>query len=221
MSNPILLVANGDIQNAEWLNSVLSREYTAIIGVDGGTNHLLDHHVTPDIVVGDLDSLNKEAIKILEENWVNIFSFSGNKDETDLELALLYFANQPNWSELSAVILGAHGGRLDHEIANLMLLTHPKLQNRKIQLINEHETTFLVTSSVDIHGRSGDTVSLIPLKGDAHMESTTNLKWPLNNSVLKFGPARGVSNIMTASKAAVSVRSGMVLCIHTESSWER
>lgn len=221
MINPILLVANGDITNLDWFKTTLKREYSAIIGVDGGTNHLLQLDIIPDIVVGDLDSLNLEAMKSLEDNWVNIFKANEEKDETDLELALLYYAESNAWQGHPAVVLGGHGGRLDHEIANLMLLTHPKLQERHIELREEHQTTFLISTRSEIHGRAGDTVSLIPLKGDALIKNTENLKWPLINSVLKFGPARGVSNVMTSSNATVAIESGLVLCIHTESSWDR
>ncbi|MEM9773985.1 MAG: thiamine diphosphokinase [Chloroflexota bacterium] len=221
MSNSVLFVANGDIPNKKWFKAALSREYSAIVGVDGGTNYLLQFDVIPDVVVGDLDSLDPAAIKILEDNWVNVFRSNPEKDETDLEIALLYYANLPAWKMSSAVILGAQGGRLDHEIANLMLLTHPNLQQRRIEIRDEHQTTFLISERAEIYGRAGDTVSLIPLKGDSLIKNTTNLKWPLIDSLLKFGPARGVSNVMTASSSTVEIESGLVLCIHTESSWDR
>ncbi|MFT5194338.1 MAG: thiamine pyrophosphokinase, partial [Candidatus Promineifilaceae bacterium] len=118
-------------------------------------------------------------------------------------------------------IYGAQGGRLDHEIANLMLLTHPKLAGKDVRLHAPHQTTFLILATTEIHGRSGDTVSLIPLKGDAHIKQTQGLKWELSNSTLKFGPARGISNVMTASSSTVTVESGLVLCIHTDREWQR
>lgn len=221
MKKPITLVANGDIHNLDWLKQRLERGSQTLIGVDGGANYLLGLDLIPDIVLGDLDSLSAEYVNRLEQNWVNIFKFESEKDETDLELALVYAADQPQWAGLTIDVYGAHGGRFDHEIANLMLLTHPKLVNHQIRFIAPHQTSFIITSSAEIHGRAGDTVSLIPLKGDSVIKETTQLKWPLINSTLKFGPARGVSNEMTASVASVELAEGMVLCVHTESSWKR
>lgn len=221
MHKPIILIANGDLQDDKWLDFALEKDAEAIIGVDGGVNYLLARDIIPDIVIGDLDSISKEHIQLLESNWVNIFRFRQEKDETDLELALLYVADQPTWSESPLHVYAALGGRLDHEIANLLLLTHPKLINRKIQYLSPFQTTFLIAGKAEIHGRAGDTISLIPLRGDAEIKMTENLKWPLINSTLKFGPARGVSNEMTASNCRVAIESGIVLCVHTDNQWKR
>ncbi len=221
MQKPIILVANGDIADQTWLKSVLLREPMAIIGVDGGANYILELDVIPDIVLGDLDSMSSEHKRLLEQNWVNIFQFDPEKDETDLELALLYVAENQQWDGSMVEVYGAHGGRFDHEIANLMLLTHPALLERDIRLKAPHQTSFLITDKAEVNGRAGDTVSLIPLNGDSVIKRTVNLKWELIDSTLKFGPARGVSNVMTASQSTIEVESGIVLCVHTERSWDR
>ncbi|MFK7802667.1 MAG: thiamine diphosphokinase [Anaerolineae bacterium] len=218
----ISLVANGDINDLDWLkNAVTQSKGSTTIGVDGGTNYLLKADIIPDIVIGDMDSLSAEHLQQLKDNWVNVFQFNKDKDETDLELALLYVTEQPDWEDIDIHVYGAQGGRLDHEIANLMLLTHPRLQTRNIRLHAPHQTTFLIADTATIHGRAGDTVSLIPLKGDAQIAETENLKWPLINSTLKFGPARGISNVLTAANGSVTIESGLVLCIHTDSNWTR
>ena len=117
MQSPILLVANGDFQNLDWLRSQLSRERTALIGVDGGANQIIQLNILPDIVLGDFDSVLPDHIKHLEDNWVNIFRFEPHKDETDLELSLIYIAENPQWQTCPVEIFGAMGGRFDHELA--------------------------------------------------------------------------------------------------------
>ena len=221
MLPPLFLVANGDISDLDWLKSNLNRQNSAILGVDGGTNYILDAGFIPDIVIGDLDSISEAHIKYLEDNWVNIFRHQKDKDETDLELALVYVANNPPWHDVPIEIFGGMGGRFDHEIANLMLLTHPLLSDLDIRLRTPFQSSFIITKQSTIKGRAGDTVSLIPLKGDALISKTENLKWELINSTLKFGPARGVSNTMTSSVASIELERGLVLCVHTESSWQR
>jgi thiamine pyrophosphokinase len=67
----------------------------------------------------------------------------------------------------------------------------------------------------DISGAAGDTVSLIPLNGTARGVRTEGLYYPLRDEDLYFGPARGVSNVMNGEQAAVMLREGVLLVVHT------
>jgi thiamine pyrophosphokinase len=88
-------------------------------------------------------------------------------------------------------------------------------------LIAPYQRAWLITAESDINGRTGDTLSLIPLGGDVYIEATDGLKWPLRDEILTFGPARGVSNLLTADIATVRLRYGRLLCIHTQQAWQR
>jgi thiamine pyrophosphokinase len=57
-------------------------------------------------------------------------------------------------------------------------------------------------------------VSLIPLGGDVKIGRTSGLKWGLEDEMLRFGPARGISNVMLGETAVVEVEAGMLLCVH-------
>jgi thiamine pyrophosphokinase len=176
----------------------------------------LDH--APDVVIGDLDSLPDGARSWLDGTSAQVISFPPAKDETDLELALMHVANS---FDGEIWILGALGGRLDQTLANILLLAHPALKERHVRLVNRHERAWLVSAETEIRGTAGDTVSLIPLGDDVNVGATTGLRWPLQNEQLLLGPARGVSNVMTADLATVTVRSGRLLCIHTQQQWQR
>ncbi len=213
----ILIVANGDMPTAEWLRvQVDSADF--IIAADGGTNHLHKIDRLPDLVVGDLDSVSAETLAWLEKGEVTVRQVAAEKDETDLELALLYATAH---SEDAICICAAFGGRVDQEIANIMLLTHPNWLQREIRLIAPHQSAWVFTDSSEICGSIGDTLSLIPLAGDAIVANTMGLKWELQNSTLKFGPARGVSNILTAERANVKLTNGIVLCVSIKKRWQR
>ena len=93
-----------------------------------------------------------------------LWSIQLAKDETDLELALLYAVEQ---DADPIIILGALGGRLDQTLANILLLTIPALIGRDVRLIDGPQTAFVVREQATIHGKAGDTVSLIPLGGAA------------------------------------------------------
>ncbi len=205
-----LIFANGEMKIGEWIRPYLQKA-TAVIAADGGTKHLHKLGRLPDLVIGDLDSLNDDLRQWVGAGQVPIRQHPPAKDETDLELALIHAANEyPD----DIYLFGVLGGRLDQTLANILLLTHPVLTGREVKLVTANETAWLITRSTEILGQPGDTVSLIPLGGNVHMQRTTGLAWPLENETLTFGLARGISNVMTQSTASVSIESGTLLCIH-------
>ncbi len=176
----------------------------------------LDH--LPNVVIGDMDSLPRPVREWLEAGNVPLIVHPHLKDETDLELALLHAAEQ---YDDDLVVIGGFGGRFDQTLANIMLLAHPHLDGRRIELQTQYERAWLVRDFTEIQGAVGDTVSLIPLGGDVLVASTHGLQWPLDDEWLVFGPARGVSNMLTAPLATVEVASGTLLCLLTAQGWGR
>lgn len=218
-SMTVLIFANGDLDEIAWIRPYL-RSATAVIAADGGTNHLWRLGHLPDLVVGDLDSLSAETKQWLQTagESVSVRQAPEDKDETDLELALLHAVDR--FAD-DIMIFAAFGGRLDQTLANILLLAHPGLVGRHIELVTPYERAWLVTKETEIHGEIGDTISLIPLGGEVWVQGTSGLTWPLNNEKLAFGPARGVSNTLSAPVAVVSIASGTLLCLHTRQSWLR
>ena len=122
------------------------------------------------------------------------------KDETDLELALLWAVEQgANWLRM----IGATGGRIDQTMSNIYLLALPILDGCDVKLVAGKQALWLARpGETRIGGAVGDTISLIPLNGTVRGVRTENLYYPLKDEDLYFGPARGVSNVMTAEEAA-------------------
>lgn len=212
-----LIFANGDIEAFEWIRPFLV-DASLIIAADGGSRYLFTLNFVPDVTIGDLDSVSDDIVTWLTEGGTQFVRFSAEKDETDLELALLYAAEH---STDPILIFGASGGRLDQAMANLLLLVHPTLINRDIRLVEQHQQAWVTQTQTVIYGQTGDTISLIPIGGDTLIENTINLKWPLIDSRLQWGYARGISNVMTADQATVTVADGTLLCIHIDQNWGR
>lgn len=212
----VLVFANGDIADPEWVRPYLAQA-SAIIAADGGALHLMALDHPPDVVIGDMDSLTAAGRAWLQQTGAQLIQYPAAKDETDLELALLLAAKY----EEEIWLFGAMGGRLDQMLANILLLAHPGLQGRQVQLIGQFERAWMINDQSEFTGTPGDLISLIPLGGEVRVRSTSGLKWPLRDELLLFGPARGVSNVMTGSVASVSVASGRLLCICTQGSWGR
>lgn len=211
-----LIFANGDIKGASWIRPELAQAQT-VVAADGGARHLWRLNHLPDVVIGDMDSLPRDVRQWLEEGEVPLIIHPHLKDETDLELALLHAADL----EDDIVVIGGFGGRFDQTLANIMLLAHPALDGRRVELRTQHERAWLIRELGEIHGSVGDTVSLIPLGGNVLVEWTHGLQWPLRDELLVFGPARGVSNVLTGSVATVKIASGVLLCLHTDQAWGR
>ncbi|MCI0397924.1 MAG: thiamine diphosphokinase [Chloroflexi bacterium] len=208
----VLIFAHGEIGDVEWIRPYLAGA-AAVIAADGGTQYLMTLGRPPDVVIGDLDSLSGAARAELAAAGATFAVYPAAKDESDLELALLYATIH---YEDDILVFGASGGRLDHLLANMLLLAHPALQGRVVQVVEARQRAWLVETETRIQGAAGDLVSLLPLSGDVRVAQTTNLLWPLEDKVLVFGPARGLSNVMTAGTATVMVKSGRLLVIHTQ-----
>lgn len=207
----VLLFANGDITDPHWIEPYFQNA-TAVIAADGGIRHLLALNHRPDILIGDFDSLPAEAERYLNDDRVKVIKRPADKDETDLELALLYAVEH---FAAPIRLFGALGGRLDQTIGNILLLAHPHLRQQPIRLVEQHEVAWLVTAETTIEGTAGDIVSLIPLSGDVTIAATTGLRWPLHDQTLYIGLGRGISNELTAPIATVRLHSGLLLCVHT------
>ena len=138
----VLIFANGEIEELEWIRPFL-KSAAAVIAADGGTHHLMRLQHLPDLVIGDMDSLSDKAHKWLEKGNVPLQTHPAVKDETDLELALMAAANQ---FEDDILLFGVLGGRLDQTLANILLLAHPVLRGRMVQLVTQRERAWLVSS---------------------------------------------------------------------------
>jgi thiamine pyrophosphokinase len=183
-----------------------------IIAADGGAQHCRRLGIHPQVLIGDLDSLDAEAIEYFRQAGARIIPHSRRKDHTDLELALLH-AREAGAEE--ALVLGALGLRWDQTLANLLLPAAEGLSDLRIRLVDGLQEIFLVRPGEDtpVPGQPGDTVSLIPLGGDAAGITTLRLEYPLENGTLRFGSTRGVSNVLLEPGAAVRLDTGMLLCV--------
>ncbi len=182
-----------------------------LLAADGGALPLLRAGRLPRLVIGDLDSLDATSQAGLERAGVELQRYPRAKNETDLELALLLAAER---GAARIDVLGALGGRWDHTMANIALLASPTLVGRQVRLLADRQTLFLVREAAAIHGRAGDTVSLLPLGGDAYGVTTHGLLYPLDGATLRFAEARGVSNVLIAPPGYVALTGGMLLLVH-------
>ncbi|HEX8599876.1 MAG TPA: thiamine diphosphokinase [Chloroflexia bacterium] len=184
-----------------------------VIAADGGSTLAARLGLVPDLVIGDLDSSDPDLVQKLEEEQVKFDRFRHEtKLETDTELALLAALS---WQPDTILVLGAIGGRLDHSVANLLLLTHPQLIEHDVRVVDGRQVALLAKPGRwnELPASTGDTVSLLPVGGEATGVTTSDLLYPLNSETLLVGHGRGVSNEVTGPQPRVFYEQGLLMVI--------
>jgi thiamine pyrophosphokinase len=205
-----VILANGELGMAEQAR-VLSMEAELVVAANGGTRNALTAGIDVDLVVGDLDSLDDSIVERLSARNVEMIQHPSNKDETDLELALLQAADRGG---TEIVVLAALGGRTDQMLANLFLMALPELEQTQVRIVAGVEVISLVRGRNEFLGQIGDILSLIPVGGDCHDIWTEGLEYPLRGESLWFNRARGISNVLIRERASVRLGRGTLLAVH-------
>ena len=208
MKNKIAIIAKGTINNINFHKNLL-KDVDIIICADGGVNNAKKIGVTPDFIIGDLDSADSSILDFYKNTKTKVIKDT-NQDKTDLELALS-LAESLDPHEI--LILGAIGDRIDHTLANILCLNKIK-PGIKAQIIDDKNTVELVDKKIDIVGNKDDIVSVIPLT-DVSGLSYTGLKWLVSNKHTKFGWF-GISNRLTQNNATISLSEGKLLVIRVK-----
>ncbi len=183
-----------------WLADKLG-EYDTVLAADGGLAHCRKAGVIPELVLGDMDSLSGETS-------VKKMTFPADKDASDMELAVDH-AIQHGFDEVD--VYGALGGRIDHQLCNIMVCArHPG----RVRIIDRYCVIMSIGAGQETrrNGREGDIITLTSLADTARC-STKGLRYPLNDEILERG-SRGLSNIMEGNTFEVTVSSGTVLIMH-------
>ncbi len=208
--NRAVIVANGEIQDLATARTLIDSD-TCLVAADGGSRHCRVLGLTPQVLIGDLDSTSPADLAALEAAGTRIIWHPTHKDKTDLELALLWVLEQ---GIQDIVVLAALGGRWDQTLANLLLPTLPAFQNARIRLIDGKQQIAAVRGpgTLTLTGQPGDTVSLIPVGGAAIGVTLTGLEYPLTNATIQLGSTLGISNVMLTDTASVELREGRLIC---------
>lgn len=211
MLNRVIIFANGELSDPQAARAAVQPTDT-IIAADGGAEHCRALGVLPHILIGDFDSLSPPDLATLEAAGTRIIRHPARKDQTDLELALDYALAE---GADDVIILGALGGRWDQTLANVLLLALPALASARIRLLDGNQEIGLLRGpgKLTLAGNAGDTVSLIPIGGDARGITTSGLEYPLHGETLNFGSTRGISNVMMERQATVALAEGLLVCI--------
>lgn len=199
-----VIVGNGEV--SESIKEELPKG-AYVICADGGVRHMKKLGLSPDIIIGDMDSVDED---ISESKTIR---YPVRKDFTDSEIAVCY-ALEKGFDEI--VMAGVTGNRLDHTLTNLFLLKQISESGKKGIIIDGSNKVYYAEKDNVILGKPGDIVSIIPVGEDVFGITTYDLDYPLNNEILKFGKSRGVSNVMMKNTCRITIAGGTALIIKSK-----
>jgi thiamine pyrophosphokinase len=216
-----LVVADGDVPGRAELDAAWpgwDDDVRLVVAADGGFRNAVALELAAHLVVGDADSLDPAELARAEAGGARVKLHPQGKDASDTELAL---AEALGAGAGSVTVLGALGGlRVDHALANVLLLGLDGLDDREVAILDGTTRIRLVRAlgtgrrELSLRGRVGDLVSLFPL-GDAEGVVTDGLEYPLRDEPLPAGTTRGLSNVRVAEAARVSLSGGRLLVVET------
>ena len=183
------------------------REGDLLIAADGGYDHLLRASLTPDILIGDFDSI----AELPHLQNVEIIRHPAEKDETDMYLAYR-IGFERGCDEF--YIYGGIGGREDHTFANYCLLLDAKNDKKQVYLVSDRYKIFVIKDEkISLEPNGEKTVSVFAFGSDAHGVTLRGLKYEAEGITLSHSFPLGVSNSFKkgTARAEISVENGALL----------
>nr|WP_296156916.1 thiamine diphosphokinase [uncultured Blautia sp.] len=216
--NDVIIVSGGSIQKDFALAFLKKRKQknTCIIAADKGLEFLSGTEYSPDVVVGDFDSLSPEG-KVYLDSLKNteICRLKPEKDDSDTQSATNYAIAR---GAKQITILGATGNRIDHLLANFGLLVMAKNKGTVVDLVDAYNYITLIPSGTVLKKdmQFGKYVSFFSIGGDVTGLTLKGFKYPLNGHHLTTSDSGlTVSNEIKDEEAVVTYEKGTLLMLMT------
>ncbi|WP_397537472.1 thiamine diphosphokinase [Rummeliibacillus pycnus] len=212
----VVVCAGGPEEEVVSSDFLLSFDDAKFIGADHGTMYLLNRGITPDLAVGDFDSLTNEEWQLVQERVPKIERHIPEKDETDTELAIL---KALDYEPTEIILTGVTGGRLDHYEANLHILyrvqkMHPSIEIKMINNLNCLQFLWPGQHRI-VSERYFKYLSFFAF-GDAVKNVTLrNVKYETTDEIIDIGTTRFASNEIIGEYASISFSNGICLMIRS------
>lgn len=204
-----LLVLGGDPPTPGLLAEAVARS-SYIAAADRGLDCLAAAEIVPDEIFGDMDSVSEAGRAFLAEVEDRVHYLPTEKDDTDGQVAVAgLFAR--GYREV--LLLGALGGRRDHEWGTVLLACYFGRQGKRLVIEDERNCITYLPTGVHQVEASADYFSLIPLAGGDTILTLEGFYYPLDRTTIPFGVSRTLSNRFVAETGVVTVHQGEVLAM--------
>lgn len=199
----IALVGASDLNVQEFMRMDAEGAFDMVIAVDGGYESLQAISRTPDLALGDFDSLGYIP------KGIRTARFSAHKDKSDMELA---FDRAKRERAEAVFVFGALGRRLDHTLANLQLFARFSEEGMDVRAIGEEEAIVFVTGpdAFEAPAREHGTVSVFAMNDECEGVFERGLEWELDDAVLTNRTSLGLSNELVGEAVLIGVERGTI-----------
>lgn len=211
----VLLVSGGTADRSFVTDFMTNRRYDLILAVDGGLRLCHDAGILPTHLVGDFDTVEAPLLEQYAHlPGMQVIRHNPEKDATDTELAM-DLAIQTQAERIH--ILGGTGSRIDHSMANIYLLLHAHREHIPCCMYDACNKLSLLSGERVISRKEqyGNYVSLLPVTETVKGITLEGFKYGLDEAELSIGSSLGVSNEITASRAKIRCRQGILLVVES------
>ncbi len=201
--NKCIIIGSAPVEDDDIFNE-MEFGNSFVICADGGLDIALKNRITPNLIIGDFDSVKCELPPNIET-----IRLKTEKDDTDM-MAAIKEGIRRGYKKF--VLICALGGRFDHSFANFCALQYLVSQGCKAVIAAKGCRVFLLTTGrLTLSKLKGSTVSVFPFGGGSCTVSYEGMKYPLNEAQLTSTSPIGVSNKIIADDAQIIIHGGNAL----------
>lgn len=206
-----IIIGSGEINDYGFCLELL-KSADRIICADGGTRHAVNMKLTPDVIIGDMDSSGVQYVEYFRKKGVEVIEYPTDKDKTDVHICIEFAL--PFSSEI--ILLGATGSRIDHMLGNISLLKLGLEKGVRISIADNKNRIYMIKDAITLYGKRYDIFSLLPFTEKVEGICTIGAHYELRDAVMEQGNPYGVSNYFEQETVKISIKSGYLLVIKSE-----
>jgi len=201
MKTKAVIFLNGVFPHGKVIKANINKN-DYLVAADGAANYLKKIKITPDIILGDLDSINKAVLKYFLKKSIPVIKYT-EQDTTDFEKSL-NFIIQAGLKDV--IIFGFTSLRPDHSLNNFSVMKR-YYKKLNISFIDDDFIIEFIKQNIKFNYRKNQLISLLPFPS-ARGITTKGLRYALKDESLSLGVREGTLNVTTSDKVTVSFRTG-------------
>ena len=211
MEKKYVIFLNGEYKYSQQFMDKLVSKNAVCFCADGGANFAFKYGKIPEVIVGDLDSIEKKVLEYYKSKNILIKKFPKDKDFTDFELILKEInkiSENKNFVE-KIFVVGGLGKRIDMTLSNLFIMEKYK----NLVFLQENEEIFYAEKSFVLKNKKECEFSIIPISEKVEKLTLKGFKFETDKIDVKRKSSRLVSNVICGDEASVEFESGKMIII--------
>ena len=209
MEKKYVIFLDGEYKySQEFMDKLVSKNAVCFCA-DGGANFAFKYGKIPEVIVGDLDSIEKKVLEYYKSKNILIKKFPKDKDFTDFELILKEInkiSENKNFVE-KIFVVGGLGKRIDMTLSNLFIMEKYK----NLVFLQENEEIFYAEKSFVLKNKKDCEFSIIPISEKVEKLTLKGFKFETDEIGVKRESSRLVSNVICRDEASVEFESGKMI----------